>query len=170
MKRLMIMLLCVSVMLLFAGCGEEAAEPEQAQGNASGMMVANPWSNWNSLAEAEAATGFPFGLPETVDGYTADVFRTMSGTLLEIRYHSGESEICIRKQQGEGQDISGDYNVYANSEESQQNGGTITVDSNEAGEVVRQLISFNGYSWSVVASDGIPAEVAQEFLDLILGL
>ena len=168
MKKYIIMLLCVGVMALIAGCGAE--EQEQAQGNPGGMMIGNPWSDHGSLAEAEAATGFMFGLPETVDGYTADVFRTMSGTLLEVRYHSGEAEICIRKQQGEGQDISGDYNVYENSKESQQNGGTITVDSNEAGEVVRQIISFKGYSWSVVASDGIPAEVSQEFLNLILGL
>ena len=170
MKTLMIMCLCISVMALFAGCGAEKSEPEPEQGNASGMMIANPWSDWSSLTEAEAVTGFPFGLPEMVDGYTADVFRTMSGTMLEIRYHSGESEICVRKQKGEGQDISGDYNVYVNSEERQQNGGSITVDSNEAGEVVRQRISFDGYSWSVVASDGLPAELAQEFLNLILGL
>ena len=61
MKRLMIMLLCVSVMVLSAGCGEEAAEPEQAQGNTEGMMIGNPWSDHGSLAEAEAATGFMVG-------------------------------------------------------------------------------------------------------------
>ena len=170
MKKLMIMLVCVGVMVMFAGCGTGAEEQEQAQGNGSGVMIANPWSDWGSIAEAETATGFSFGLPETVDEYMADEFSTMNGELIQVVYHSGDSEICIRKQAGEGQDISGDYNVYANSEESQQNGGTVTVDSNEAGKVVRQIISHKGYSWSVVASDGIPAELAQEFLNLILGL
>lgn len=166
MKKIVMMMLCVGVMVMFAGCGAKETVQEQTPVT----MIGNPWSSWDSIAQAEEACGVEFGLPETVEGYTADVFRTMSGTLLEVRYHSGEAEICIRKQQGEGQDISGDYNVYENSKESQQNGGTITVDSNEAGEVVRQIISFKGYSWSVVASDGIPAEVSQEFLNLILGL
>lgn len=166
MKKIVIMLLCVGVMALFAGCGAE--EPEQEK--APGLMIANPWSNWASIGEAEDASGMSFGLPVTVAGYTADEFSTMNGELLQIVYHNGESEVCVRKQKGEGQDISGDYNVYANSEERQQNGGSITVDSNEAGEVVRQRISFDGYSWSVVASDGLPAELAQEFLNLILGL
>ena len=43
------------------------------------------------------------------------------------------------------------------------------MDSNAEGEVARMLISFQGYSWSVVATDGIPEETAQEFLNLIMG-
>ena len=164
MKKLVIMLLCVGVVAMLAGCGAE--EPEQKP---VGMtQIANPWSSWASIEEAEGVSGMIFGLPVTVAGYTADEFSTMNGELIQIVYHSGDSEICIRKQAGEGQDISGDYNVYENSEESRKNGAVITVDTNLEGEVARQIISFDGYSWSVV-SDGIPAEVAQEFLDLILG-
>lgn len=164
MKKLVIMLLCVGVVAMLAGCGAEEQVKEPV------TMIANPWSSWASIEEAEGKSGMVFGLPVTVAGYTADEFSTMNGELIQIVYHSGDSEVCIRKQAGEGQDISGDYNVYENSEESRKNGAVITVDTNLEGEVTRQIISFDGYSWSVVAPGGIPTEVAQEFLDRILGL
>ena len=159
MKRITtIILFCLTVTLLIAGCG--AAQEEEPM-----VQMGNPWSEWSSIAEAEAAVDFSFGLPEVVaDRYTAVEFRTMNGELLEIIYRDGDSEVCVRKQKGEGQDISGDYNEYENCAEENDRGAAVTVYSNAGDGAAKQLVSYQGYSWSLTASDGL----GEDFLDLIL--
>ena len=105
MKKLIIFLLAFLILpVLLIGCGKQ-------QPQAQTTFIGNPWSDWTSMEEAENAAGFSFGLPEVIaDGYTAAAFRTMNNQLIEIIYRDGDSEIRVRKQAGEGQDISGDYN------------------------------------------------------------
>ena len=122
-KTISILILCCLVSAVFAGCGSQKAEQEQISQN---TMIANPWSSWDSIAEAESATGFSFGLPEVIaDKYTVFSVRTMNNELIEVVYRDGDFEICIRKQKGEGQDISGDYNKYETCTETNHNGGRL---------------------------------------------
>ena len=76
----------------------------------------------------------------------------------------GDFEICIRKQKGEGQDISGDYNKYETCTETSHNGGTITNYHNSNNNAVKQLISYKGYSWSLVAPNGYWGDSNWDFI------
>ena len=161
-KIIAIILLCVAFTLLFSGCQTTKAEPSTA--------IANPWSDWDSLKEAESAVGFPLGLPEVIAGsFEAVTFRTMNQQLLEVTYRDEDFEVCVRKQAGEGQDISGDYNEYETRTEVSHNGGTVITYQNTDDSAMRQVISCDGYSWSLVAPNGYWGDSNQDFMNAILG-
>lgn len=165
MKRFIKILVCMVFPLLLVGCGTTKAEEENVSQT---TQIGNPWSSWSSAEEAELAVGFSFGLPDVIaDTYTADAFRTMNNELLEVVYRDGDSEIRVRKQKGEGQDISGDYNTYEFCDEQNMNGGTVTSWHNSDNNAVKQLVSYQGYSWSLVASDGWWGDANLDFLNCV---
>ena len=56
MKRIpLIILVCFVASVILAGCGNQTDEPEQIS---QSVGIANPWSDWISMEEAEAAAGF----------------------------------------------------------------------------------------------------------------
>ena len=139
---------------------------EQASQTAT---IGNPWSDWNTIEEAESVIGFSFGLPEVIaDSYDAVSIRTLTDKLIEVVYRDDEFEVCVRKQKGEGQDISGDYNEYDTCTEENYNGGTITNYQNSNNNAVKQIISYKGYSWSLVAPNGYWGDSNQDFVSLIM--
>jgi hypothetical protein len=101
MKKIALIILCCFVIsAIFVGCGNQAAEQEQISQN---VAIGNPWSDWASMEEAEAAAGFSFDLPEVIAGsYTAASFRTLNNELIEIIYRDSDYEICVRKQRVKG--------------------------------------------------------------------
>ena len=161
-KSVCVILLCLIACVVCAGCGDKTAD----QGLSATM--GNPWSDWSSIGEAESAVGFSFGLPEVVaDSYNAAHISTMNNELIQIVYRDGDFEVCVRKQKGEDQDISGDYTEYDISAESAREGGVIKTYRNFDNNAVRQLISYDGYSWSLVASNGYRGDTNDAFLNLI---
>ena len=134
------------------------------------VAIGNPWTQWTTIAEAEAAVGFSFGLPEVIaDSYKAASISTMNKEMIQVIYRSGSSEVCIRKQSGEDQDISGDYNSYETCTETARNGAKITAYRKGQTPAVKQLISCNGYSWSLVVDKGDLGDANQAFLNSICG-
>ena len=166
MKKIaLIMLWGFVISAIFVGCGNQTAEQEQISQN---VAIGNPWSDWASMEEAEAAAGFSFDLPEVIAGsYTAASFRTLNNELIEIIYRDLDYEICVRKQKGEGQDISGDYNQYDTCTEETFDGGTIFHYYNSSNNAVKQLISYKGYSWSLVAPNGYGEDSGWDFMSEI---
>ena len=167
MKKIVSMiLLCLMMATMFVGCGKPKMEQEQAEQTA---MIGNPWSDWNTIEEAEANIGFSFGLPEVIaDSYNAVSIRTLNDQLIEVVYLDDDFEVCVRKQKGEGQDISGDYNEYETCTEEKYHGGTITNYYNSNNHAVKQIISYNGYSWSLVAPNGYWGDSNWDFVSKIL--
>ena len=166
MKKIALtIILCLVASAILAGCGNQTDEPEQIS---QPVTLGNPWSDWASMEEAEAVAGFSSGLPEVIAGnFTATAYRTLNNELIEIIYRDGDSEICIRKKAGEGQDISGDYNQYDTSTEETFDGGTVTYYCNSGNNAVKQLVSYKGYSWSLVASDGFGDDSDWNFVSVI---
>ena len=166
-KTVPIILFCLILSALCAGCGKQAAQHAQPS---QAVAIANPWSDWDSIGEAEAAVGSSFGLPEVIAGsYTAVTIRTLSGELIEVVYRDEAYEVCVRKKAGEGQDISGDYNKYDTCTEQSCNGAAVTTYHNAENNAVKQLVSYNGYSWSLVAPNGYWGDSNREFISEILG-
>ena len=167
MKRIFIMILfCFNTILLFGGCGNSKYVPKEEE---QLVEIANPWTEWESIEETEKATGITFGLPKVIsDSYVADEFRTMKGELIEVVYHGDdELEVCVRKQKGEGSDISGDYNEYENYEKKEVHGGEVSIYYNTDNRSIKQVISYQGYSLSIVAPKGFWGDSNQDFLNLI---
>jgi hypothetical protein len=161
-----ILLLCFMISVIFTGCGNQTVTQEQTSQKTA---IGNPWSDWDSIEEAESVIGFSFGLPEVIaDSYAAAEIQTMNGELIEVVYRDEEFEVCVRKQAGEGQDISGDYNQYDICTEEKVGGATVICYSNSGSDALKQLISYQGYSWSMVAPNGYWGDSGIEFLNTIL--
>ena len=159
-KVLPVLLLCLAFLV---GCANQSAAQEPI------AQIGNPWTQWNSIEEAEAAAGFSFGLPAVVlDSYEALEIRTMNNQLIEVVYYDEEFEVCVRKQAGEGQDISGDYNEYELCTEDNYNGCTIITYQNSGDPALRQQLSYQGYSWSLVAPNGYRGAANGDFAHEII--
>ena len=166
-KAIGLVLLCLIPFAVCVGCGTQSAKQEQTSQTA---MIGNPWSDWDSIEAAESAVGFSFGLPEVIaDRYTVVSVRTLNRELIQVVYRDESFEVCVRKRKGEGQDISGDYNEYETCTEENYNGGTITNYYNSNNNAVKQLISYKGYSWSLVALNGYWGDSNWDFVSKIWG-
>ena len=164
-KSIGFLLICLILFAVCVGCGKQMAEQEQTSPM---VAIGNPWSDWDSIEEAEAVVGFSFGLPEVIaDSYTAVSIRTLNKELIEVVYRDESFEVRVRKQKGEGQDISGDYNKYETCTEENYNGGTITNYRNSTNDAVKQLISYKGYSGSLVAPNGCWGDSNWDFVSKI---
>jgi hypothetical protein len=149
------------------GCSKEAVPAQTTTPTAEvSTQLANPWKDYVSLEEAEAASGLDFPMPETIaDSYVAESFRVMNSQLLEVRYRDGDFPVTVRMQTGEGQDLSGVYGEFENPHTFEVNGATIKVMSIDAG--VLQLISKDGYSYSLHAPNDYWGDSNIEFLQYI---
>ena len=162
MKRLFPIILIIAFLLV--GCaGEPAPEATEPAGQ---LQLANPWKSYDSLTDAEAASALDFPLPETVtETCTAEVFRVMNGSLLEVTYKSGECQITVRMQSGEDQDISGVYADFSSVETTLQNGASVT--KKQADDCCVYLIHKEGYSFSVYVSGSADPALCSEILACI---
>ena len=166
MRKTITMLLFCLIIITATGCGKtevQESAPSQA------LTMGNPWKSFETMKEAEEAVGFSFGLSENIlESYQAVSFRAMNGELMEVLYQNGDFEVCVRKKVGAGEDISGDYNKYDTTSETKVNDATITYYRNEKTPAQRHVISYQEFSWSLVAPNGYPEGDDLAILDLIL--
>ena len=93
---------------------ETGAAPEAASADAPmSMQIANPWSEFDSLEEAETDAGVEITLPESYQGFNHRIYRSMHRQMIEVIYQDadGREGFRIRKSRDFG-DISGDYTRY----------------------------------------------------------
>lgn len=169
-KRTILILVILIFTTVLASCGNQGVQPEN---NADAeTQLANPWTDWESLAEAEATVGFSFGLPETISSsYKAESFRTMNDELIEVTYRDDDYEVVVRKAKSHsklGEDISGDYNNYEKVEQRNRFGAN-TVHYYNENDAMKTLITYEGYSWSLVAPKGYWGDSSSDFFAAILG-
>jgi hypothetical protein len=176
MKKICAIALCIIIMVGLVGCAEAPASGSSGSSKpidtnppkeSEKAQIANPWSDWKSLRDAEIAVGFEFGLPETVAGsYSADSYRTLNEEMIEITYHDGDYEVIVRKAVGEGQDCSGDYTDYSKVETDERDGGIISFYIGQH-HVGKTILSHDGYSWSLVTPSGFGGDSCMDFLNAI---
>ncbi len=138
---------------------ETVAEEAPAEEETEKMIgMANPWSDHETLEDAEAAAGFLFTLPAVIDGYQAEHFRSMGDAIIEVIYVDAEGEEAFRLRKGKGQDdISGDYNNYDNTYDINSKGVDINMQGNEDG-IHRIVFCSDTYSYSFTAGTCVPDE------------
>ena len=120
----------------------------------------------DALDEAEAAAGFDLAIPDAVDGCSEKQFRAMDADgdkMIEVIYASGEDEIArIRKAPG-AEDISGDYNAYA--EQTELTSGDAAVTMKGADGLVQLAIwQADGYTYAVSEENGLTADAMAELV------
>lgn len=161
MKKPILMLM---VCLLLAGCSTEPQVPETTPETTPVQQLANPWKDYPSLAEAEAACGLDFPLEDVVaDSYKAESYRVLNGELLEVIYRDNTFEVTVRMQAGEEQDISGVYEEFENISTFETDSHTIVNKKIKDGGIL-QLITKDGYSYAFYAPNHYWGDSNADFL------
>lgn len=160
MNTLLSLALSAALALSLTACGGNANNSSASQDNTSGSISENtqipsPWTEYASLAEAQAAAGFDLTLPALSADLTQTVFQVLAGdeTILQasFRTEDDQHQLSIRKAPGTD-DISGDYNVYSVDETVTVDGTDVTVKGNEDGYHLA-IWTANGYTYAISSDD-----------------
>ncbi|MBR4150984.1 MAG: hypothetical protein IKR08_06400, partial [Firmicutes bacterium] len=120
MNKMIIAVMLSAAMMLCAGCAKKSNEggteaqgvitdsagTQQSAGSQGGsqMQIPNPFTEYGSLEEAEAAAGFKMHVPAIIEGATKYVWRVMDAgdtKMIEaIYYADGEEILRLRKAEG----------------------------------------------------------------------
>ena len=130
--------------------------------NEDDVQIPSPFIDCSSLAEASQVAGFGVRVPESVGDYDRASISAIDGELIDILYESGDDTICVRKGVGT-EDISGDYNSYAETAVFQVDGMDVTM-KGDCGRVSLAVWTSGEYTYSVSASAGMSRT---EMADLI---
>ena len=152
MKRLFAVIMMLLTILSLAACGSstDSGEPDI-------IGMPNPFTDFDTLAEAEAQTGFDITLPDAIGSSDKRIYRAMNDEMLEVIYVNGEDETGrVRKARG-SEDISGDYNDYAETE-TVSVGGIDVLLKGDAGLVKLAVWTNDGYAYSVSSEAGMTAD------------
>lgn len=164
MKKFIAIILGAALALSLAACGSPAKQPELIGGDttASGetVTIANPFTDYETLADAIAAAGFDITVPDHIDGYGEQFYRVMDAdgeTMIELIYANGdEHEVRIRKAPG-SDDISGDYNDYT--QEQTLTVGKLEVTAKGNNDTFNLATwTCDGYTYSVYVSSGMTGD------------
>ena len=162
MRRMIILIL---VCLMMTGCNQKTVPAETTVPTTEAVLqIGNPWKDYPSLEEAEAACNLDFPLEDVVaDSYKAESYRVMNGELMEVTYRDHTFEVTVRMQAGEDQDISGVYEEFENITTFETETHSITNKKIKDGGIL-QLISKDGYSYSFYAPNHYWGDSNADFL------
>ena len=117
------------------------------------VQIPNPFIDCASLAEAGEVAGFEMRAPETVGNYDHVSISAIDGDMVDVLYESGDETVRVRKGAGT-EDISGDYNSYAEAAVSKVDGMEVTM-KGDSGKVYLAVWTSGEYTYSVSASAGM---------------
>ncbi len=133
----------------------DAAETDKSSEEICGADEStwSPFTDYDSLKEAEKASGIEIIIPAEIDGFDEVSYAAMNRTrLIQIDYTKDEnSYICIRKAEGQS-DISGDYNTYKEESTFEKDGIPVTLKGN-GGNVSLAVWTDGTYSYSIMYAD-----------------
>lgn len=115
--------------------------------------IPSPLTEHADIASLETAVGFKLRCPALPEGYRADSFIDISGTLAEVFYVSDKDIVVFRMQKGDSADISGDCNVYADKKTVEVGGVSVSVEGN--GDVRKAKWSKDGFAFSLTSEKGL---------------
>ena len=128
-------------------------------------QIPNPLTEYKTVAEAEKAAGFKALVPNRLpQGYKNTYIGTIENETLQMFFEKDGSELVYRMAEGTG-DISGDYNVYNETEKITVGGAEITYKTN--GKTSCAIWEKDGFAFSLY-SDGSLQEA--DFTDIISSL
>lgn len=131
----------------------------------AGVQIANGIVDCSTPQELADAVGFAVPELSKPPFDAAKVsYASYWGDMAEIVYHGSEQSVTLRKQVG-NEDVSGDYNSYAEVKTVAVNGREVTLKGN-GGTVSTAVWTSDGYSYAVmvdvpVSADDMTALVAQ---------
>jgi hypothetical protein len=144
MKKWTAILLCLLLAASLAAC---AAKTEKTSG---GDQIANPFVSCETMQDAAKLAGFEMTAPETVDGYPDRAISAIEKDMIQVDFTGGDNRLTLRKAAG-SDDVSGDYNTYAETNAVTVGELSVTMKGND-GQVSVATWTDGGYSYAIDAS------------------
>ncbi|MBQ6655536.1 MAG: hypothetical protein IJM79_08465 [Erysipelotrichaceae bacterium] len=136
------------------------AEIIDIEDNGEGLeQIPNPFVGYQTLADAEKATGFKMSIPTEEDGYKILNISTMNDIMLQVDFEDGT---MLRKQNGKD-DISGDYNQYPVTEETVIDGAPVTLRISN-NKVYSAIWQRDGYTYALFNEYGLSVQAARDII------
>lgn len=144
--------LCFSLAACGSGSNSTSGDNKQSESTADGAaeQIATPFSEYDSLEEAEKAAGFEISLPEPPSDYSDVTYNVYEDEkMMEVIYANAEGGegYRIRKMAG-SDDISGDFTDYSETNSVGVNGNSVTMKGND-GEVSVATWTADSYTYAV---------------------
>lgn len=181
MNKLITLALCGTILSSLTACGASATDAGKSKAEANKteivntitnedtVQIPNPFTEYATLEEAEAAVGIKVTAPSKLpEGYTQKVIYAVEDYMVQIIYSNGENEICFRQAKGAG-DISGDYNEYSEVNTVTINGMEVTTKGNNS-KVNVAIWTSGDYAFSIetgTLSTGIEKDIMTEMINSI---
>ena len=154
---------CAAVLLVSAAVLPRYLGGWQTEPMPGHVETVSPFTEAASLAELEAAVGFPVEeLAELPFPVTETVYLAFGSGMAEIRY-CGETETAVLRKAVGPQDPSGDYTQYAQELVLDVDGTSVTL-KGENGQYILALWQDGDYAWSLRLSEGKDQTVWQQIL------
>ena len=156
-KNLLVVLLVLTMIFTLVACNsakkEEPKEEAQEETEES-TEIANPWSEADTLEAAVEGAGlkdftFDEGMSISLGDVVPAGYRYME-KMVEIEVPIAAVEMTIRKGMGE-EDISGDYNTYANEWTVDIDGTEVKCFGNREEESTKTIWQTNDGSYAILA-------------------
>ena len=168
LKRIMPLTIAVSLALIVtAYMNEDTDIFEQGvlPNVSNSIQIANPFSEYATLEEAEEAVEFDFMIPNKIGQAEAKQFRTVNSIMIEVCYLDKETEtVRVRKALG-SDDVSGDYTEYSTVKEVNAGKRIIAIKGNE--NVFKSAIwNEDGHTYSI-ACDPMEQEALLSIIEQI---
>ena len=117
----------------------------------------------SSLSEAEKIASFPISVPQSAAGKTIGKIGVIEDILISV-YYGQEENVAVIIVKGEGSDdISGDYNEYAEQQVFNYENLEITAEGND-GLINKAIWTNDRFSFAVLATDGLSLNEIKEII------
>ena len=168
MKRRIILIL-TALMIILTSCSQKTPDIGSSPDDAGNVQIPNPWVDCASLDEAARLAGFDIAIPGSFDGYPNKVIQAIEKSMIQVLYYDGDpgkedsSRIMVRKGTG-NDDISGDYNEYAENETVKMHGLDILL-RGDNGLVYSASWLWDGYSFAINADKGLSRDALSNAIE-----
>lgn len=127
---------------------KETVKAENGENVENMVGIPNPYTDHDSLKEAEEEAGFKIQIPDEIRGAKAAAFRNLRTEMLEVIYYDGDIEVArVRKGIGT-EDISGDYVIYSEEKSVEVGEKSVTI-KKEAEGCYLAVWTDGDYAYSV---------------------
>lgn len=147
---------------------EKISSVKEVDASEDGQIIGmpNPFTDHDSLKEAQQDAGFEVQAPEEIQGGKAALFRNLRTEMLEIIYLDGEEETA-RVRKGTGvEDISGDYNVYPDVKTVEMGEKSVTIKGEQDGYLLA-VWKDGEYVYSVNVAEPLTQEETKVLVEQI---
>ena len=149
------------------GATMKSMEMDSGESEENMIGMPNPYTDHDTLKEAEEDAGFKIQIPDEIRGVKAVAFRNLGTEMLEVIYYDGDAEVArVRKGTG-AEDISGDYNVYEIEEAVDVTGTQVTLKGSADGYALA-VWNESGYAYAVSVTKKITKDEILQIVEEIV--